>query len=494
MKDHFSWISELKYTYSHWAFDIVIYLIYSKFNFTGIYFSTIMFAILINIILYIFLNKLYKNSLISLFLTVITAFLNTNYYVARAQIISYLCFIIEIYCLEKYIDTSKKRYFIIIIIIGIILANFHAAAWPLIFILFLPYLAASFFNYFSEANIYTKLKKLSEKKLSKLSKDSPKYKKIEDDINIYEKIINNSNNKKSYKITKRSNYNTKKLIILMLLTLFTGFITPIHNVPFTYILNSMFGNSNLGIEKSINYIIEMKPIIPASNLPFLIFIVILIEFLLFLPTKLKLEHAFLILGLLIMAISSNRYLALLIFLGSYVIANLINQAFLLYVTEDIKSVDKLFSSNIIIFFIFILCFSYTSIKLINKKNIDYVSKNNYPIDVTNYILENIDYKNMRIYNNYNIGSYLMLNNIPVFIDSRLDVYSREFNNTDVFRDCINITLDKEYYENIFTKYNFTHILLKNDEIIIKYLKKDDNYKIIYEDEYFTLFERKITNY
>ena len=28
MQEHFSWVPNLAYTYSHWAFDIIIYLLY----------------------------------------------------------------------------------------------------------------------------------------------------------------------------------------------------------------------------------------------------------------------------------------------------------------------------------------------------------------------------------------------------------------------------------------------------------------------------------
>ena len=72
----------------------------------------------------------------------------------------------------------------------------------------------------------------------------------------------------------------------MILTIITGFLTPIHDVPFTYIIKSMFGYSNFENLKSIHYISEMQPIVPASSIALLIFLVFLIEFLIFLPTKL----------------------------------------------------------------------------------------------------------------------------------------------------------------------------------------------------------------
>ena len=41
MQEHFSWVQGLTYTYSHWAFDIVIYIIYNIWGFTGLYVGTI---------------------------------------------------------------------------------------------------------------------------------------------------------------------------------------------------------------------------------------------------------------------------------------------------------------------------------------------------------------------------------------------------------------------------------------------------------------------
>ena len=452
MKEHFSWISNLNYTYSHWAFDIIVYLIYSTFGFSGIYIGVIILSIIINLSLYFFLYKLNKNPYISVFITILFSFLNSHYYSARSQIISYLCFIIEIFCIEKIVETNEKKYSFIIFLIGIIVANFHAAAWPLIFILFLPYITAAFFNYMS-------------KKIMSVKDHSP------------------------YKIAIRSNYNTKHLIIIMFLTIITGFITPIHNVPFTYLINSMFGHSNFENLKSIDYVSEMKPLIPANNLSFLVFAIILVELLLFIPTKLKLEHGFLVLGLLLMTFISNRYIALLIFMGSFVITDLISQLLNKYDTNAINQLNSLITSNVVVFFILSFCLIYAIYKISINIDIEFISSKKYPVNATEYILNNVDYKNMRIYNDYNVGSYLMLNNIPVFIDSRLDVYCSEFNNTDIFKDYINITYDNQYYDEIFKKYDFTHILLKNDEKVLKYIKKDTNYSIIYEDEYFTLFER-----
>ena len=41
MIDHFSFHTNLAYTYPHWLYDVFIYLCYSGFGYTGIYISTI---------------------------------------------------------------------------------------------------------------------------------------------------------------------------------------------------------------------------------------------------------------------------------------------------------------------------------------------------------------------------------------------------------------------------------------------------------------------
>jgi hypothetical protein len=71
MQEHFTWAQkDLYYSHSHWLFDIIIYLIYSVFNFTGIYITTILFTILTALILFWCLSKRGKSPIISFFVTI----------------------------------------------------------------------------------------------------------------------------------------------------------------------------------------------------------------------------------------------------------------------------------------------------------------------------------------------------------------------------------------------------------------------------------------
>lgn len=493
MKEPFCWVQDnLDYSYSHWAFDIIIYLIFSKFSFTGIYIFTIIFTAIIGITLFLVLSKRSKYTIIPFAVTLLTLHIMPYAFTARSQIISFLCFIVEIFCIEQFIETKQKRYGLLLILQAIIIANFHAATWPLILVLFLPYVASGLLNIVTFKNIRKYNIKKLEKKINSLPKDSPKINEYQEQIEIHTKIINEPQNEfANYKIVARPDYYLKGLIILMLLVSLTGLLTPIHGTPYTYIIKSMFGPSNFEDSISIDYVNEMQPLIPLTNIGFIVFIIILLSFLLFLPTKLKREHGFLILGLLIMALSSRRYCFLLVLLGSFVLVDLITQTFKLLIPEDLNALEKLFTKKLtaccLLFFIIIHSVS-TFLDFYPRP---YVDENMYPVAAVEYIKKHLDYKNIKIFNSYNNGSYLMLNDIPVFIDSRLDVYCSEFNDTDIFYDYIQSIYGNQHYEDAFSKYGFTHILIESENVINKYICKDPNYVLLHSDDAYCLYERTL---
>lgn len=103
----------------------------------------------------------------------------------------------------------------------------------------------------------------------------------------------------------------------------------------------------------------------------------------------------------------------------------------------------------------------------------------------------LDIDNIRLFNEYNYGSYLLYRGIPVFIDSRADLYSPEFNgNDDIFMEFINTSSIGKYYGKTFEMYDITHVLVyKNSKISMLIDKTDyDKYNKIYSDDYFVIYE------
>ena len=108
-EDPFAW-TDLKYTYPHWLYDVFIYQIYNIGGMTGIYISTVILSAILGICLYITNVKINKNNLFSFVLTIGVIFLMRDFIAARAQLVTFILFVLEILFVECFLATKKKRY------------------------------------------------------------------------------------------------------------------------------------------------------------------------------------------------------------------------------------------------------------------------------------------------------------------------------------------------------------------------------------------------
>jgi hypothetical protein len=166
-----------------------------------------------------------------------------------------------------------------------------------------------------------------------------------------------------------------------------------------------------------------------------------------------------------------------------------------YKADVFENLEKVFKNVAvcITLSVLIILLSYDTIK--PKLDDQFVSTDSYPVSACDYILENIDLSNARFYNEYNYGSYMLFRGIPVFIDSRADLYSPEFSGNeeeDIFTDFINTSSISTFYEDTFKKYDITHIIcLKKSKMNLIITKtEDDKYKELYSDENFVIYERE----
>ena len=101
-------------------------------------------------------------------------------------------------------------------------------------------------------------------------------------------------------------------------------------------------------------------------------------------------------------------------------------------------------------------------------------------DMIKYLKEK---ENLVLYNSYNLGGYLIYKDIPVFIDSRADIYIN-CNFSDVCQ------IEKGYQPNLLEKYNFNTLIIENKSGAYSYLKNNDNYELYMQDKNNSLFIRK----
>lgn len=79
---------------------------------TGIYISTVILSCILGIVIYITNNKVNKNYFISFILTISIMYLMKDFIAARAQLVTFILFVLEILFIESFLEKKKIRYVI----------------------------------------------------------------------------------------------------------------------------------------------------------------------------------------------------------------------------------------------------------------------------------------------------------------------------------------------------------------------------------------------
>lgn len=493
MKDQFSWHEDLNYTYPHWLYDLLTYKIYSQFGMMGIYLTTCLLSCILGITLFFVSSKISKNKLISFFVTIGAMYLLKGYIAARAQLVTFILFILSLYFIEKFLENRKIRYGIGIVLISTLIANLHVAVWPFLFILFLPYIGEYLIAVLADLIIYKKVQeRLLKIKIKYSSNNKEALEKFQKELDELQAKVSKIKIKRSksiqnpYKIKITKNKNVKWLIVIMIICAFTGLLTPLGDTPYTYLVKTMQGNTT----KNIN---EHLPMTIAEQPEVLCTIIIFLAVLTFTKIKIKLSDLFIIGGLAFLMLESRRQLSMFSLIGSVILSKLIVELITCYDKELLEKINKKILHPFIIICMIVLVGWQTYDNVKTKYNDKFIDETQYPVKACDYILENIDLSKARFYNEYNYGSYMIYRGIPVFIDSRADLYAPEFSGLkdDIFTDFIDVSSIGTFYEDILEKYNITHVILYSNSKMSMIIDetKDPHYSKIYKDDYFVIYER-----
>ncbi len=494
MKDPFSWHKDLKYTYPHWLYDLLTYFVYSLGGFKGIYVATILLTIILGLTLYFTNVKLSKNRVTSLVLTIGILYMLQDFIAARAQLVTFILFVLTVYFIEQFLETGKKRYAAFLVLIPILIANLHTAVFPFYFVLYLPYIGE--FVFYKIQNIGTFLNKREIKKLQKKilkEKDEALLKTMKEELSklqdkgerIKDKQEELSKNEYKVKVVKAP--FIKALIIIFIICLFTGLLTPIKDTPYTYLPKTMKGDTTQNIN-------EHSPLVLTQNVKMMVVIAIFIGILTFTDTKIRLKDLFMLGGLLFLAFYSKRQESIFAiiacgFVLNKLICECVNKRKPNFFTNVEKKVTSIVGSISII--AIVLAMSILIFK--PKANDSIVDIKDYPVYASDFILEKLDVNNIRLYNEYNFGSYLLFRGIPVFIDSRADLYTPEFNkDVKVFDDFLDLSsVSLKNVENKLDYYGITHLIMGKNAKLRTFIKGNtDKYTLLYEDDNFCVYERK----
>ena len=513
-QDHYSWHGNLEYMYPHWLYDVVTSLVFDFLGgHTGIYIVTAILSMILGVTLYFTNKRISKNALMSFFITIAQIAMCKEYIAARAQLVTFVLFILTILFIEKFLEKPKVWKAVVLVLIPILIANVHSAVWPFYFVLYMPYIGEYLLRVVLDAHIIYKLrvrylnreikkaeinlKKADKKKAEMFRKSLADLKKqLEEEKAEFNKFkVKQQDRRKSpYKIKLERNDNTKWLILIMFICLFTGLLTPLRDMPYTYIIRTMMGNTT----KSIN---EHLPLTLIDNKLLLASMAITIAIMSFTKVKIRLRDILFLGGLTLLAFMTRRQTSMLVLFGGLAITRMISDLVDMYDKNGTVMLMHFMTSILgeIITIVVVLCLAYSSYSPISREA--YINDTSYPVAACEWIKTNLDYKNIKIFNDYNYGSYMLLQDIPVFIDSRCDLYTPEFNGhfnwdkkkfedgQDIFSDYINVSGIAAYYDIKFNEYDVTHVICKTSSKLNMLLSRDTKYRQLYKDNSFIIYER-----
>jgi len=434
--DDFSIHENLKYVSHHFFVSIITFLVNNYFGFNGIYVLEIILACILALLFYR-ANKIYiKNKKIAYAFVFLQIFLMNGFISTRAQMYSYLFFLLEFIFIENILRGKGRRNvnILLLTLLPLLIVNFHAGTLPIYFIILFVYLL----NY----------------------------------INI--KIFRLENEKEYIK-------NLKYLFIPIVGGLILMFINPFGIDCITYSFKTL-GNSFINM-----YISEFQKTTINNNIMFYILLLAIFFSYFFSKCQVKTHQLCFLIGSAFMSLISLRHLSLFIIMtitNLNIIEEIISYFSVIFYSRsiDVKKQEKVL---VTVFLLIIFIFSgYICI----SKDYQYLPEDQYPLTAVEVLKNNIK-EGEKVLNFYDWGSLLMYNNIKPFIDSRCDLYTEEYNEgCQVANDYYALTSCSEDYNRLIQKYDIDYIFIPSKINLYNNLLTNENYEKIYSDEISNIFK------
>ena len=407
--------------------------------------------------------------------------------VTRPQIFSLLIFILAIYLLEKSTKSITWTRYLAFFLLSVLLINLHAAMWPLMAILVLPYLV---------------------EKIVRLDKIGWFLHQIETPWFSY--------------------------ALLLCIILAAGFLNPYGIDAMTYTVHSY------GVDTINKLVGEMHPLAFDNILGKIGFILLGLSILMYSKEKFPLRWMLLSLGTAVLMLSAVRSSDLFLLFGLMPVAYffrhwqgipehkssnitvnkrfciimmaliLITYGYSLYHSKDaiIQSLDQvplltkaiiLSLSSLIILFegkygelkkitslpIRLMSLATIVLTVLSLTSLLGLSQPSKPIfqQAVDSILSDDDMTTQTIWINYNHGGYAEFRGLRPYIDPRAEVFLKANNHQkDILQEYYEFETADIPYQEFLSRYDFDYILTVKGDILYTYLKEDSHYELVLEYE------------
>lgn len=174
--------------------------------------------------------------------------------------------------------------------------------------------------------------------------------------------------------------------------------------------------------------------------------------------------------------------------------NLLLYFFLIFESNYVVILFEKITSKLKLKVITKVCLIIFSTILVVPAVMDFVKNSQYSLDyarnsmVSNKMIKLLENSKHNVYNDFDLGGYLIFYNIPVYVDGRVDPYLNKYGDMDIFTEYEESLYDTKLMDSLVEKYNFRYVLIKNNNKALAVFIANPKWKIVEYTNYVTLFE------
>ena len=439
--DMLSMHSSMKIIVQQWLSSVIFYYVYLYLGKYGI-FALLYICYAAVCYLTFSLSKLITNNpLVSAFTTAIANFLVFDpFMVTRPQMFTYVILLLEVYLLEKHVQTKKINYLFAIPVLSLLLINLHGAMWAMLPVFMLPYLVSA---------VYFKTKNF----------------------------------------TLENQGNLLALLATFAGSIVVGLLNPYSWETMIY-LTSSYGQSSLSI------IAEMHSTSLESSEGLTMFILVGITCLIvcFIKKRMLARRFFLLFaGTLLLGMLQIKGIPYFYLVGIPAFTYMIKDFDPNILRKPLKDYDNKKYRTLAGIFL-ALCLVYVCearffvTKELNEERAGHIER----LDDVIAILDKSE-EPIVLYANFNDGQYLEMHGYHPYIDGRAELFLYKNNQEyDYFTEYTALMNSAYYYREFVDKYDFNYLILNKapDRYLYFSLLHDDEYELVYASYDVNLFVKK----
>ena len=419
-----------------WVVDVLNYLAYDKLGAFGMYIWIGIFFVVTNFMLYTYLSLYTDNFRLKIYVMALSSVVATSFANMRPTSISLNILLAELILLEKYSRGKSKSSIWFIPLLSLLMINCHAALWPFLIVLMMPYLVPALPDF---------------KSLSKLKYHFNKW---------------------------------WKLLVVIIPTLGVGIINPNGIKGMLYVFYSYSGVSSDNIVQEL----ESAKVFGIMGFTIILCSIVFALYINRYRSNVNWKNIYLALGTYVLAIKHVRNVWFLILsitpLAVMVFRDCVKDTVKVRYTEkEYKLLSVVFTMALVIMFSIIdevIPFDDTE------------DSATVPLLAAEYLEEIPEDKqdDIVLFTGFNNGNYMEWKGYKVYIDARPELFQPKITGQeeDIFEEYKNVFRGKADIPEFLNKYNFTHLIVQED-VLATYLKYSDDYKLVVESEEYDLFER-----